>query len=76
MKTEKEIDTDILLIMAKIQKDFPELLKYLPEMPVRDREINSNALGVSILNLAEYCNSLVNLVDKYAIEKSSNLNYK
>ena len=76
MQTEQEIDVAILLIMARIEKDFPELLKYLPEMPVRDREINSNALGVSVLNLTEYCNSLVNLVDKYAIEKSSNLNYK
>ncbi len=66
MKTENEIDADILAIMARIQAEFPELVKYLPETPIR--KMDSIGLGVSVESLADYYNSLVNLVEKYELD--------
>ncbi len=49
MKTEREIDTAILELTMEIKKQFPELSKYLMEMPVtipnvENPEINRKAL--------------------------------
>lgn len=49
MKTEKELNNDILEITMKIKEQFPELSKYVIEMPVTipntdNPEINSKAL--------------------------------
>ena len=74
MKTESEIGADIFVIMARIRAEFPELMKYLLEMPVR--KMDSTGLGVSIEGLAEYHHSLINLVDKYAMEKPTTLKNK
>lgn len=49
MKTEKELNRDILQITMKIKEQFPELSKYVLEMPVTipvtdNPEINRKAL--------------------------------
>lgn len=49
MKTEKELNTAILDITMKIKEQFPELSKYITEMPVtipnmENPEINRKAL--------------------------------
>ncbi len=49
MKTEKELNSDILEITIKIKGQFPELSKYILEMPVTipntdNPEINRKAL--------------------------------
>lgn len=49
MKTEKELNSDILQITIKIKEQFPELSKYVLEMPVTipvtdNPEINRKAL--------------------------------
>ena len=69
MKTESEIDADILAIMARIQAEFPELVKYLPETPIR--KIDSIGLGVSVEGLADYYNSLVNLIGRYELDHTA-----
>jgi hypothetical protein len=56
MKTEKELNTAILDITMKIKEQFPELSKYITEMPVtipnmENPEINRKALQ-------DYYNSL------------------
>ena len=33
MKTISELDQDILNVIMEINKEFPELSKYIPEMP-------------------------------------------
>lgn len=63
MKTEKEINSDILQITLKINEQFPELSKYVQEMPVTipntdNPEINRKALQ-------DYYNSLDILLKDY-----------
>jgi hypothetical protein len=70
MSTEKEVHSDILAILAKIQIDFPELIKYLPEMPIRNIDIHQTR-GVSTHSLSEYYHSLESLVNKYAEDHSA-----
>ncbi len=81
MKTEKEVDKDILFITMKIQKEYPELSKYLIEIPVKFSRSTSN--GVNTNNLEEYYNSLVELLRNYSNQhlsidsiKSINMNEK
>jgi hypothetical protein len=63
MKTEEQWNKAILDITLKINTEFPELSKYIAEMPVsipdvQDPEINNK-------NLQEYYNSLETLLKKY-----------
>lgn len=63
MKTEKELNTAILDITMKIKEQFPELSKYITEMPVtipnmENPEINRKALQ-------DYYNSLEILLKDY-----------
>jgi hypothetical protein len=63
MKTEKELNQDILNMTMAIQEKFPELSKYIAEMPVKisydeNAEINNK-------NLKDYFNSLEALFNKY-----------
>jgi hypothetical protein len=63
MKTVIELNDEILKITMTIQQKYPELSKYLVEMPVTipnedDPEINCK-------NLQDYLNSLNSLLDTY-----------
>ena len=68
MKTESELNADILKITITIQNDFPELLKYMGEMPVTIPD--NNGSGISIKALNDYYNSLDTLLKDYATNHS------
>ena len=70
METERNWENDILNITVKIQKDYPQLTKYIAEMPVKVSEKE----GVNSQNLEEYYNSLVNLMGEYAKTHDSTRN--
>ncbi|TDD98435.1 hypothetical protein [Flavobacterium cellulosilyticum] len=64
MKTEKEINEAIFKITLKIKEQFPELSKYIEEMPItvpinEDPQINSKTL-------LEYYNSLNIMLKDYS----------
>jgi hypothetical protein len=72
MKTEAELNADILKITLLIQDKFPELSKYITEMPVtipdeKHPEINLTALQ-------DYYNSLDALLKKYEVNHTKKNN--
>ncbi len=67
MKTENQLEQDILFLTTKIQKEFPELLKYLIEMP--NQYSASDDDGVNKKNLKEYYDSLNELLERYSKEQ-------
>lgn len=69
MKTESELNNDILKITLTIQERFPELSKYIAEMPVTIPNINNPEINIK--NLKNYYDSLDNLLEKYAANHSS-----
>jgi hypothetical protein len=66
MQTKEDLDTDIINITMKIQDTFPELSKYITEMPVKISDIKDP--GVTLKNLKDYYNSLEALLKKYMEE--------
>ena len=71
MKTEKELNSDILKITMAIRDNFPELSKYLNEMPVTIPV--SNNPEINLKNLQDYFNSLNALFRKYVINHNIKL---
>ena len=63
MKTSAELEQDILNITMDIDKKFPELSKYIKEMPIT---ISENPTDVNDRNLEGYDNSLVEPLAEYA----------
>lgn len=68
MATEKELNSMILKITMTIRDQYPELSKYLEEMPVtipdeKDPEITRT-------NLKTYYDSLISLLNKYILEQN------
>ena len=72
MKTEKEINDAILKITMKIRKDYPELSKYLSEMPVTIPEISNPEINIK--TLSDYYESLENILKKYSPNHNHNSN--
>ena len=68
MKTENQYEQAILDVLNKIRDDFPELLKYINEMPVRLND--SNGKGVKKEELEAYFNSLTELYIDYSSSHS------
>ncbi|TGD59148.1 hypothetical protein [Flavobacterium humi] len=64
MKTEKELNSDILELTMSIKKNYPELTKYLKEMQVTLPDNTKPEITVKILQ--EYYDSLNEMLDKYA----------
>lgn len=64
MKTKAELEQFILNITMKIHSEFPELSKYISEMPEGDSGTTSSEN--TIKNLKTYYISLVELVSEYA----------
>ena len=64
MKTENQYEQAILGILNKIRDDFPELLKYINEMPLRLND--SNRKGIRLEELEAYFNSLTELYIDYS----------
>jgi hypothetical protein len=63
MKTEKELDDDILKITMKIKEQYPELSKYILEMPVTIPDVKNPEMSRKILQ--DYYNSLEVLLQDY-----------
>ncbi len=67
MKTIDELNGDILKITLKIQAEYPELTKYLTEMPVTIPNVDSPKINVT--TLSEYYESLKILLKDYIENK-------
>ena len=70
MKTVADWEQDIVSLTSKINQDFPELIKYINEIPVvvsgdDDTEIN-------IKNLEDYYNSLLTVLNTYSKTHTEN----
>lgn len=70
MKSEKELNKDILNMTMRIQDEFPELSKYMAEMPVSIPNIENPEINTK--NLQDYYNSLENLLKKYTLSHVQN----
>lgn len=64
MKTENQLNEDILKVTMVIRNEYPELLKYLNEMPVTIPDVNKPAITIKVLQ--DYYDSLLDLLRKYA----------
>lgn len=64
MKSKKEWNQAILNITMKIHEEFPELSKYIKEMPVKISENNKDEIDNK--SLKDYYNSLLEMVNEYA----------
>jgi hypothetical protein len=64
MKTEQELTNDILKITMMINEKFPELSKYITEMPVTIPDTDDPEINIK--NLSDYKESLESLLKKYA----------
>ena len=64
MQAIEEINQKILLKTLDIQTNYPELSKYLEEMPVTIPDLENPQ--ITLQNLKEYYNSLNVLVSDYA----------
>jgi hypothetical protein len=64
MRTEAELNENILKITLTIRNEFPELLNFLNEIPITIPNVNNPKINNKILT--DYFNSLENLFRKYA----------
>ena len=69
MKTEKELNESILMITMKIYSEYPELIKYLLELPVTIPDVSNPKINSKVLN--EYYDSLENILKKYSVNQSN-----
>ena len=69
MKTEKELNESILMITMKIHSEYPELIKYLLELPVTIPDVSNPKINSKVLN--EYYDSLENILKKYSVNQSN-----
>ena len=67
MKSELEVNQDIINKMLIIEGKYPELLKFIGEMPVKSIE---KTRKVTIKNLMEYYDSLDALIKNYVANHS------
>lgn len=63
MKTEKELNAQILEITMKIQEEFPELSKYIAEIPITIPNEANPEINLKVLE--EYYKTLQILVEDY-----------
>ena len=70
-KQEKEIDTKILEVINKINKKYPELLKYIDEIPTFER--NKDTPDITIKQLNGYYESLCTILMNYGAEHGKSL---
>lgn len=64
MKTEKELNADILNITMKIEAKHPELSKYIAEIPLKP---SATSAEIDVKALEDYYNSLVAWLKKYDV---------
>lgn len=64
MKTKEQLEQDIINITMKIHTEFPELSKYISEIPEHEYDTGSGQL--SSWKFKEYYNSLSEIVKEYS----------
>lgn len=64
MKSEAKLEKDIITITMKIHLEYPELSKYIEEMPANVSENDKDSINIK--NMEEYYNSLVELLGEYS----------
>lgn len=64
MKTEKEWEVAIMDMLNKMQNDFPELTKYMNEIPLLMS--GSNSQRVTNIELEAFFNSLKEIYSQYS----------
>ncbi|WP_428659930.1 hypothetical protein [Runella sp.] len=69
MKTKNDLNADILKITMIIHEKFPELSKYILEMPISIPDVIDPE--ISIKNLNDYYESLTGLLKRYAVNHST-----
>ena len=72
METEQELNSKILKITMTIQEYYPELSKYIAEMPVTISDTESPETNIN--NLRAYYNSLTSFVENYVREHGHGTN--
>lgn len=70
MKTVKELNDAILDITMKIRNEYPELSKYLSEMPITVPDILDPKINVT--TLTDYYSSLENILKNYIPNHTGN----
>ncbi len=70
MKTEVQLNADILKITLLIRKEYPELSKYIAEMPVTIPNKESPEINAKMLT--DYYESLKVMMTKYAQNHQEN----
>ncbi|RTY65043.1 hypothetical protein EKL97_07230 [Flavobacterium sp. LS1P28] len=65
MKTEKQLSESILEITIKIHDQYPELSKYLAEIPITVPIISNPEINIQ--TLTNYYKSLENILKEYTI---------
>ena len=73
MKTNAELNENILKMTMIIRNEFPELLKFLNEMNITLPDKNSPEINTKILQ--EYYDSLCDLLSKYVCNHSGFSNH-
>lgn len=66
MKPEAVLNDEILEATAKIRKDYPELIKFLDELPQHLPDDSNQDVNLKALN--DYLNSLNELMENYSKE--------
>jgi len=64
MKNEKQLNDAILKITLLIQEKYPELSKYITEMPVSNPDTETPEINIE--HLTNYYESLTAILKKYA----------
>lgn len=72
MKTEAEINENILKLTMTIRNEYPELSKFLNEMPITVPAEQNPCITISVLQ--EYYDSLLAILWKYAPNHPSFMN--
>jgi hypothetical protein len=70
MKTALEINNSILCLTNEIKKTYPELIKYIAEIPVKD--VFTTSYQVNTKNLLDYYNTLEIIFYEYALKHNKN----
>lgn len=65
MKTEIQLNDEIIFITKKIRELHPELLKFISEIPVQINNYENKE--VDLIQLQDYYNSLLLFLAKYSI---------
>tara|TARA_R110001606_G_scaffold398846_1_gene579217 strand:- start:130 stop:342 length:213 start_codon:yes stop_codon:yes gene_type:complete len=63
MKSKDDLNKTIFLLTQRIHKEFPELIKYLDEIP--EKFESDTQKGVNNKNLKDYLDSLKDLLKTY-----------